>query len=144
MIRFDDYPYAQFKEAIGTVIGRMGLVFLAALVGAMLGGVSATRSLGGLLMGVFFLPLWSLFSIFYGAGLFVFPALLIYTIASVRFEWPLRLTSLCSLLMWWNIHTTIRCMVFDNPTAKQHLQLQADLKEIRNEILQKEGGRSLK
>ena len=91
MIRFDDYPYAQFREAFGTVLGRVGLVVMAALGGSMLGGLTATRSIEGLWLGVIGLPVLSLASIFYGVGLFVLPALPLYAFASVRCEWPLRL-----------------------------------------------------
>jgi hypothetical protein len=135
MIRFDDYPYAQFREAFGTVLGRVGLVILAALGGSMLGGLTATRSIEGLWLGVIGLPGLSLASIFYGVGLFVLPALLIYAIASVRCEWPLRLTLLCALLMWWNTHKTIRWTTYDSPMAKQQQKFQADLEKGMNEAM---------
>lgn len=144
MIRFDDYPYAQLKEAFGTVLGRVGLVILAALGGSMLGGVSATRSLDGLWLGVIGLPGLSLASIVYGVGYFVLPALLIYTIVSVRCEWPLRLTLLCSILMWWNIHKTIRWAAYDSPMAKQQQKLEADLGQIMNEAFQEADKRNQK
>ena len=136
MIRFDEYPYAQFREAFGTVLGRVGLVILAALGGSMLGGLSATRSVGGLWLGVIGLPSLSLVSIFSGVGLFVLPALLLYAIVSVRCEWPLRLTFLCSLLMWWNIHKTIRWTVYDSPMAKQQQQFKADFEKAMNEAIE--------
>lgn len=137
MIRFDDYPYAQFREAFGTVLGRVGLVILAALGGSMLGGLSATRSAGGLWLGLIGLPGLSLASLFYGVGLFVLPALLLYAIASVRCEWPLRVTIVCSLLMWWNIHKTIRWTVYDSPMAKQQQKFRADLEKSMNEAIQR-------
>lgn len=137
MIRFDDYPYAQFREAFGTVLGRVGLVILAALGGSMLGGLSATRSVGGLWLGVIGLPGLSLASLFYGVGLFVLPALLLYAIVSVRCAWPLRLTIVCSLLMWWNIHKTIRWTVYDSPMAKQQQKFRADLEKSMNEAIQR-------
>lgn len=144
MIRFDDYPYAQFREAFGTVLGRVGLVLLAALGGSMLGGLTATRSVEGLWLGVIGLPGFSLASIVYGVGLFVLPALLFYAIISVRYEWPLRLTLLCSLLMWWNIHKTIRWTVYDSPMAKQQQKLRADLQKGMNEAIRNANERNRK
>jgi hypothetical protein len=137
MIRVDDYTYAQLKAAFETVLGRVGLIILAALGGFILGGLSATRSIGGIWMGIIGLPSLSVASIFYGVGLFVFPVLLIYAIVSVRWEWPLRLTLLCTLLMWWNIHKTIRWTVYDSSMAKQQQQFQAELERGVNEALQK-------
>ncbi len=133
-MRFDDYPYAPFREAFGTVLGRVGLVILAALGGSMLGGWTATRSMGGLWLGVVGFPDYSLASIIYGVGLFVLPALVIYAMVSVRCEWPLRLTLLCSLLMWWNIHKTIRWTEYDSPVAKQRQKLRADLQKGMNVV----------
>lgn len=144
MIRFDDYPYAQLREASKTVLGRVGLVVLAAVGGSMLGGLSATRSVGGLWLGVAGLPGFSLASVFNGVGLFVLPALLIYTIVSVRCEWPLRLTFLCVLLMWWNIHKTIRWTYYDSPMARAQQQLQADLQKGMKQPLQQAHERNQK
>ena len=127
MIHFDDYPYAQFREALATVFGRIGLVFGFALLGSMLGGLTATRSLEGLWLGIVGLPELSLASIFYGVGIFVLPALLIYSIVSVRAEWPLKLTLVCGILMWWNIHKTIRWAVYDSPMAQQQQKFQAEM-----------------
>lgn len=136
MSRFDDYPYAQFREAFGTTLGRVCLVVLAALAGSMLGGLTATRSIWGLGLGVIGFPGFSLASIFFGVGLFVFPALLVYAIASIRREWPLPLTFVCSLLMWWNIHDTIRWTVYDSPMAKQQKQLRADMDKAMKEAIE--------
>lgn len=137
MNRFNDYPYAQFRDAFGTVFGRVALVILAALAGSMIGGVTATRSMGGLWLGIIELPSLSVASILYGVGLFVLPSLLLYAIASIRCEWPLRLTLLCALLMWWNIHQTIRWTLYDSPMAKQQKKIQADMEEGMNEVMQR-------
>lgn len=137
MSRFDDYPYAQFREAFGTLLGRVGLIFLAALGGYMLGGLTATRSVGGLWLGIVELPDLSWASMFYGVGFFVFPVLLLYAIASIRYEWPLKLTLLCSLLMWWNIHKTIRWTAYDSPMAKQLQRFEAELNQSLNEAFEK-------
>ncbi len=137
MFRFDDYPYAPFREAFETVFGRVGLVLLAVLGGSMLGGLTATRSLGGLWLGIVGMPGLSLASIFVGVGFFVLPALLLFAIASVRCEWPLRLTLLCSILMWWNVHKTIRWSVYDGPMAKQQQKLQSEMERSLSEAMEK-------
>ena len=144
MIRFDDYPYSQFREAFGTAFGRVGLVLLAALLGSMLGGLTATHSVGGLWVGIVGLPGLSLASIFYGVGIFVLPALLLFAIVSTRCEWPLRLTLICSLLMWWNIHRTIRWTVYDSPMAKQQQKIQAEFAKSMDEASQKSNERKQK
>jgi hypothetical protein len=137
MIRFDDYPCAQLREALGTVLGRVGLIVLVALGGSMLGGWTATSSVEGLWLGVTGFPSLSLASIFHGYGFVVLPALFLYAIISVRCELPLRLTLLCSLFMWWNIHKTIRWTTYDSPMAKQQKKFQAEIHKI-NEMIEKE------
>lgn len=134
MNRFDDYPYAPFRAALCTVLGRLGLILLAVVVGSMLGGLTATKSLAGLWLGLVGLPGLSLSSIFFGVGILVLPLLLIYAIASVRCEWPLRLTLLCILLMWWNVHKTVRWTVYDSPRAKQEKKLEADMQKIAEDV----------
>lgn len=69
----------------------------------MIGGLTATRSLEGLWLGIIGIPTFSFASIFFGVGLIVFPVILLYAIVSIRCEWPLILTLVCSILMWWNI-----------------------------------------
>lgn len=137
MSRFDDYPYSQLKEACGTLLGRVGLIIIAVLAGSMLGGLSATRSLAGLWAGAIGMPGLSLTSILYGAGIFVLPALLIYAIVSIRCEWPLRLTLLCTVLMWWNIHKTIRWTVYDSPMAKKQQKFADSIEKGMQEALSK-------
>lgn len=134
MSRFDDYPYSQFREAFGTVLGRLGLISLAVLGGSMLGGLTAYRSIAGLWEGVVGLPGLSLASIFFGVGFFVLPVLLIYAIVSIRCEWPLRLTVICTLLMWWNIHKTIRWVEFDSPSAKQRQEMKLRVDKIESKV----------
>jgi hypothetical protein len=136
MIRFDDYPYAQVREACGTVLGRVGLVVLAALGGSMAAGVTATHSLAGLWLGFIGLPGFSLASLFYGVGIFVLPLLLFYAIASIRCGWPLRLTLICFVLMWWNIHQTIRWSMYDSPMAKKTQKIQAELRKAIDEAIE--------
>lgn len=144
MSRFHDYPYAQFREAFGTVFGRVGLVVLAAIGGSMLGGLTATGSVEGLWLGIIELPGLSFASIFFGVGLVVLPALLVYAIASILWEWPLQLTLLCSLLMWWNIHKTIRWTVYDSPMVKQQQKFQSDVEKATDEAMKKANQKSRK
>lgn len=98
----------------------------------MLGGLTATRSLWGLWAGAIGLPGLSLDSIFFGVGVFALPLLLVYAVASIRGGWPLRLTLICSLLMWWNVHKTIRWTVYDRPMAKQQQEIQATINAAMN------------
>jgi len=121
--RFDDYPYAQCREALGTLLGRSSLIILALFAGSILGGLTATRSLEGLWEGILGLPGFSLASIFFGPGLIVFPVVFLYAVLSIRYEWPLFLTLVCSILMWWNIHRTVRWTVYDSPMAKQQQKI---------------------
>lgn len=63
MTRFHDYPHGQFREALGTVFGRLSLVFAAVLFGASLAGLTATRSFVGLIAGIIGLPAMSVASL---------------------------------------------------------------------------------
>lgn len=137
MSDIDDYPYGPIRSALETVFGRIGLVLLAILVGSMLGGLSAMRSLEGLSVGFIGVLAFSLASIFYGSGLWVLPAIGLFAIASTRYEWPLKLTLLCSLLMWLNIHQTIRWSLYDSPSAKLQKRLEEDWNRTKNASQQK-------
>lgn len=123
MTDIDDYPYGPFRNALQSVFGRVALVMLASLIGSMLGGLTAMRSLEGLGVGLMGVLGFSLASIFYASGLWIFPSIGLFAIASTRFEWPLKLTLLCSLLMWWNIHQTIRWTLYESPGAKLQKKL---------------------
>lgn len=129
MPRFDDYPYGPWREALGTLVGRLMVLLLVVLGGAMLGGVTSTRSLSGLWTGIVDLPGLSLASLLFGPGLLVLPALLVYAIVSIRNEWPLRLSLLFLPLMWWNVHKTIRWTVYDSPSARRIQQIQTKLNQ---------------
>lgn len=137
MSDIDDYPYGPFRSALETVFGRIGLVLLAILAGSMLGGLSAMRSLEGLSVGFIGVLGLSLASIFCGSGLWVLPAIGLFAIASTRYEWPLKLTLLCSLLMWWNIHQTIHWTIYDSPGAKLQKRLEEDWNRAKNASQQK-------
>jgi hypothetical protein len=103
----------------------------------MLGGLSAMRSLEGLSVGFIGVLAFSLASIFYGSGLWVLPAIGLFAIASTRYEWPLKLTLLCSLLMWLNIHQTIRWSLYDSPNAKFQKKFEEDWNRTKNATQQK-------
>jgi hypothetical protein len=130
MSQFDEYPYKQFREAMGTMFGRLDLIFLAVLGGSMLGGWTGLGSIAGIFLGSIGLFGLAPLSIFSGVGLFVFPLLVFYAIASIRAEWPLRLTWLCLFLMWWNIDMTVRWAVYDSPMLKEQRKLQAEFQEV--------------
>lgn len=136
-MNFDDYPYAQIRAALATVIGRIFLVLMATLLGSMLGGMTATRSLAGLLLGLVGFPSYSLGSLFLSVGMVVLPLILLYTIISTRYEWAMRFTLICTVLMWWNIHRTIRWSLYDSPMVKQEKQVQADLNQAMKEANEK-------
>lgn len=114
-----DYPYEPIREALGTVIGRICLVLAAVLLGAALAGVSATREISGCLAGWLGFIGFNLASLLLGFGIFVFPLVLIFAIFFVRNEWPLATVLVCTVLMWWNQHKTMRWMLYDSPEAKQ-------------------------
>lgn len=126
----DDYPYAQIREAMGTVIGRTAVFIAAMLLGSMLGAATATRSLTGLLLGLTEFPGLMVGSFFSGVSFILLPALLIYLILSVRCEWPLWPTLIVCLLMWYNIHKTIRWTAYDSPTAKHMQQLHQEINSL--------------
>jgi len=119
MIRFDDYPYAQIREAFSTLFGRLALVLMAVLAGAAAGGVTAQRSLAGLVAGLIHLPL----SVLYGPGFVILPVTIIFTIIFVRSEWPLWTVCFVSALMWWNMHNTVYALT-ESPGAKKRIEAQ--------------------
>ena len=137
MSDIDDYPYGPIRSALETVFGRIGLVILATLFGSMLGGLSAMRSLEGLGVGLIGVLGFSLTSIFYASGLWVLPVIGLFAIASTRYEWPLKLTLLCTILMWWNIHQTIHRTIYDSPGAKLQKRLEEDWNRTKNTSQQK-------
>lgn len=137
MIDFDDYPFAQFRAAFRTLFGRIFLILLALMAGAGLGGLTATRSGEGFLVGVVGFVGIGLDSIFFGVGFLLFPIIFIYTLVSIRFEWPLWLGLICTILMWWNFHRTIRWTFYDSPMAKRHNQLNAEMKDMIREAIDK-------
>ncbi|HPA19003.1 MAG TPA: hypothetical protein PLU30_14740 [Verrucomicrobiae bacterium] len=111
------------------MIGRLSLVFAAVLLGSILTGLTATRSFGGLIVGVVGLPGISAASLFCGIGIFVLPLVLVFAIMFARSEWPLWLPVICTLLMWWNLHGTIRWTVYDSPSARQRQRLMDEIQE---------------
>lgn len=132
MTRLHDYPYGQFREALSTVIGRLSLVAAAVLVGSVLAGLTATRSIEGIVVGIIALPGMSAASLFYGVGIFVLPVVFVFAIMFARSNWPLWLPLICTLLMWWNLHGTIRWMVYDSPSAQQRQKLMNEIQGAVN------------
>lgn len=126
-MNLDDYPYSQIREALGSVVGRIALFITAMLFGSMLGGLTATRSIAGLGLGFVGFPDLILASLLSGVSFILLPALLIYLIISIRCEWPLWPTVIVCLLMWYNIHKTIRWTVYESPNAKRMMELQESL-----------------
>lgn len=136
MIHFDDYPYAPIREALSTILGRIALVALSVLVSSMLAGVTATRSLAGIVIGLVTLPGMIPISLFWSVGFFVLPFLVIFTCMFVRSEWPLRSVAICVILMWWNLHETMRWALYDGPLVKQQQKLQTEMQKAVEESRQ--------
>lgn len=144
MSRFDDYPYSQIREALGTVFGRVALVAATMLAGCMLGGLTAMRSFEGLWIGLSGFAWLGLSSLFSGPGFLVFPLLFIFTLVFVRLEWPLWLTVVCTVLMWWNIHRTVRWNLYDSPMAKLQAEMAEQSEKRWKEALKQEEARHRK
>lgn len=129
MTRFDDFPYGPLREALETVLGRVGLLFAVVLGGAALGCVTAAESWRDAWEVLTDLPGLILMSLFYGKGLFVLPAALVFGILSVRLEWRLRYHLIFLVLMAWNLHQTVRWSAYDGPQAQKLRKVQEELRE---------------
>jgi hypothetical protein len=142
MNRFDDYPYSQFREALGSTVGRVLVVGFAVFIGVAVAGITATRSLAGVLMAMVELPDLTVSSLFFGIGIFVLPFILVFTFAFARSEWPLWAPIVCSVLMWWNMHGTIRWALYDSPLAKKmeslSTQMEYDSEQAKQRVRERE------
>lgn len=127
MSRFDDFPYGPLVTAFNTLVGRIALVILASILGCMLGTMTALRSWNGLWEGLTSAGTLSFSSIFYGIGFFALPVLLLFTLGFVLWEWRLRYVLIATLLMWVNIHRTVRWVRFDSPFAAVMQMMQDEL-----------------
>lgn len=127
MNRFDDFPYGPLIQALNTLVGRILLVAAAALAGFMLGTMTAMRSWQGLQAGFADAVMLGVNSIFFGIGLFAIPVTLFFTIGFVLWEWRLRYVLVVTLLMWINIHQTVRWTAFDSPQAQAMKAMQTEL-----------------
>lgn len=127
MNRFDDFPYGPLIQALNTLVGRILLVAAAALAGFMLGTMTAMRSWQGLQAGFSDAVMLGVNSIFFGIGLFAIPFTLFFTIGFVLWEWRLRYALVVTLLMWINIHQTVRWTAFDSPQAQTMKAMQTEL-----------------
>lgn len=107
MIDFDDYPYSAIRSAMGTTLGRIGLVAGSIVLGSMLAALSATGSVLAMFGGAIATPLLCLSSIIAGYGAPLLPMVMIFAVCFVRWQWPLWTVLVCTVLMWWNFHTTI-------------------------------------
>jgi hypothetical protein len=136
MIQFGDYPYAPIREALSTIIGRIALVACSILISSMLAGVTATRSLAGIVIGLVTLPGMIPISFFWSVGFFVLPFLVIFTCMFVRSEWPLRSVVISVILMWWNLHGTMRWALYDSPLIKQEQKLRTEMQKMEEESRQ--------
>lgn len=102
-----DFPYSPLRDALTSMLSRLGFIVGAVVVGSLLGCVSATGSLIDGVMRSPGAPFWALSSILYGPSVFVLGMLVVFTILYTTWEWPRWLATVAVLLMWWDIHLTL-------------------------------------
>jgi len=121
----ENYPIAPFLDALRTVTGRVVLVLGTVVLGSCLGGITATRELGGAwdAIGSFFL--WAASSFLFSVGVIAFPAAFLFALLFVRREWPLWTVTVVALLIWWNAHKTIYYLLNQSAGAKTQKQIEA-------------------
>ena len=113
-----DYPLASFVNGLRSAFGRVLLVALAVIVGAFLGGLTATHSFGGAAGAVVALPMMTFGSIFFAVGLITLPTILIFAFVFARYELPWWTVFIATLLMWLNTHQVIYWTLRESPSAK--------------------------
>jgi hypothetical protein len=107
-----DVPYSPLRDALTSMLGRLGLVLGAVLLGVLLGAISATGSLlDGAGLALRF-PAWAFSSVFFGPGIVVGGFLLVFAILYSTWEWPRWLACVAVALMWWNAHETAAHLLF--------------------------------
>jgi hypothetical protein len=129
----ENHPLAPAVDALRTVTGRVVLIFAAVLIGAALGGFTATRELSGAwgaLSGFF--P-WAAASFLYSVGIVSFSATLIFALLFIRREWPLWTVAAVTLLMWWNAHETIYYLLHEGAGARALQKVDAVLQDLPNQ-----------
>ncbi|WP_395746328.1 hypothetical protein [Prosthecobacter sp.] len=117
MIHFEDFPYAQVREALNTIAGRLALVFAAMVLGSLLAAFTATESWGDVISCI--PPLTWFLALFSGYGFIVLPGIVVFAILFVRMQWPLPLVLLVTAVMWWDGHGAIRWGMYDSPAVKR-------------------------
>ena len=125
------------KDAFATLFGRIVWVIVCITIGLWMGGMTASRSFDGLKMGFLELFGLSVASFFFGPGLLVFPLVLLFLVLFIRYEWPLRYALICTLLMTWNSHRTLRWTFYDSPMAKMERQMNEKLSKTAAEAQSK-------
>lgn len=124
MVNFDDFPYAAIREAMSTVVGRVATAAVAMVIGTVLAAMTASESMADAVSSVIGLPWTWVASCLSSYGFFVFPAILVFSIAYIRLEWPHWPVLIVIAVMWWNIHGTIRWTLYDSPLVKKLNELQ--------------------
>lgn len=117
MIHFEDFPYAQLREAMNTIAGRMATVFGAMVLGSLLASFTATESWSDMFGCI--PPISWLLELFNGRGFIVLPGIVVFAILFVRMQWPLPLVLLVTAVMWWDGHGAIRWARYDSPAVKR-------------------------
>ena len=107
-----DVPYSPLRDALTSMLGRLGLVLGAVLFGVLLGAISATGSLwDGAGLALQF-PVLAFSSVLFGPGIVVGGFLLVFAILYSTWEWPRWLACVAVAIMWWNAHETVAHLLF--------------------------------
>jgi hypothetical protein len=129
MSMIENFPLGSFIAALRTLAGRIALFFLAVLLGTMLGGLTATRDLGGAWSAVVMFPLWGMYSLFSGWGLLLFPLAALVGVLFIRSEWPSWIVGLVALLMWWCAHQSLDWIIHRSEGARVNRQIEQTINE---------------
>lgn len=140
MVDFDDYPYSQIRAAGSTLFGRLIVLAAAFILGAMIGVISSADSWAEIRDNIIEIPLIIVSSLLFGRGLIVFPVMLVLAVLFIRWEWPLWIAIVVTLLMWWNTHKTLQFVTFSDPIDRAMKKYDADKKKANE---QREARRAL-
>jgi len=132
MTLFDDYPYSAIRDAFRSMLGRLMLVLLSIFLAAVLAGITATREIGGAVVGIVTLPGMLPASLFVSVGSVVCPLVILFACLFARSEWPLRTVGIGVVLMWWNLHATLRWTLYDSPLLNEQRKFQRELQQQLN------------
>ncbi|TLD69718.1 hypothetical protein FEM03_15430 [Phragmitibacter flavus] len=110
------------------------------ILGAMIGVISSADSWAEIRDNIIEIPLIIVSSLLFGRGLIVFPVMLVLAVLFIRWEWPLWIAIVVTLLMWWNTHKTLQFVTFSDPIDRAMKKYDADKKKANE---QREARRAL-